>query len=197
MNRIEEEYYSKEIKLIAGTDEAGRGPLAGPLVVAACILPRDFDSEIINDSKKLSSKKRLEAYELIKKRAIFYSIVAVSPEKIDQLNIYKATQLAMLKAFKLLNIKADYYFTDAMPLNEFAYPMLSIIKGDQKSKNIAAASILAKVTRDRVMDSIHTKYPEYGFINHKGYGTKKHLEAIDTYGPLPHIHRFSYRPIKK
>lgn len=197
MLNFEEEYYKQGYKLIAGTDEAGRGPLAGPLVVAAVILDKDFNNELINDSKKLTPKKRDEAYDIIIKNAIVYSIQIIDVKTIDEINIYEASRLGMIKCFETLKVKPDLYLTDAMPIKTIENcKVIDIIKGDSKSKNIAAASILAKVTRDRMMSDLDKLYPEYGFKFHKGYGTKVHMEAINKYGIIKDIHRISYSPCK-
>ena len=186
MLELENNFYSNEINLIAGCDEAGRGPIAGPLVVAACVLPRDFNNELINDSKKLTPKKREKVFNLIIENAIDYSIEIVSVFDIDkEANIYQTTKKAMIKCFKSLKCDVDLYLSDAIPMDDInEKKVISIIKGDSKSKNIAAASILAKVTRDRIMDEISEKYPEYLFNKHKGYYTLKHKEALLKYGPV-------------
>ena len=191
----QEQFYSDSVTYIVGVDEAGRGPLAGPVVAGAVILPRAYINKDINDSKALSLKKREELFEIIKRDAIAYGIGIVSPEKIDEVNIYEATKIAMKEAIKNLNHKYDLILTDAMPLKGLESEVIPIIKGDAKAINIAAASILAKVTRDHIMDELDEKYPEYGFKKHKGYGTKLHLEALKKYGPIEGIHRFSYRPV--
>ena len=181
-------------KFIVGLDEAGRGPIAGPLVVAACILPVDYDNPLIDDSKKLSEKKRELLFEEIKKVALDYSIEILEIEEIDKLNIYKASKTGMERCLKKLTHPYDVALTDAMPI-DCDVPFEAIIKGDAKSQSIAAASILAKVTRDHLMLEHAKLYPEYDLENNKGYGTKKHLEAIEKYGILP-IHRTTYEPIK-
>lgn len=197
MLNFEEEYYKEGYTFIAGTDEAGRGPLAGPLVVAAVILDKSFNSELINDSKKLTSKRRDEAYDLIIENALAYSIEIIDVKTIDDINIYEASRLGMIKCFNNLKIKPDLYLTDAMPIKTIENcRVIDIIKGDSKSKNIAAASILAKVTRDRIMIVLDKKYPMYEFKKHKGYGTKIHIEAINKYGVIKDIHRLSYTPCK-
>jgi len=191
------EYESQLIKeghqLIAGIDEAGRGPLAGPLVVALCVLPLECQLEGLRESKQLSAKKREELYDQIIKTALYYNVLEVSVKDIDKLNIYQATKQAMTKLAK--KSQSDYVLTDAMPLTE-DINHLSIIKGDTKSLSIAAASILAKVTRDRLMVQYHKKYPKYGFNEHKGYATKKHKEALARYGITP-IHRTTYKPVSE
>ncbi len=192
----EREYYSDTVKLIAGVDEAGRGPLAGPVVAAAVVFPPSYQNESINDSKKLTEKKREELYEEIKKNAIAYGIAFVSAEEIDRINIYEATKVAMKEALRQLNGQYDLIVTDAMKLN-MDKPVIALIKGDAQCLNIAAASILAKVTRDRYLKELDEKYPEYKFAKHKGYGTKEHLEALKTYGPIEGIHRKSFRPVSE
>ena len=194
-NEYEIKWWSEGKKYIVGMDEAGRGPLAGPLVVAAVCFPKDFHHDEIYDSKKVSEKKREQMFEIIKQEALEYHIKVVTPKEIDELNIYRATQKAMedlVNEFKTV----DGVLTDAMPLPHVNNEVIAIVKGDQKSVSIAAASILAKVTRDRMMIEYDQMYPEYGFKDHKGYGTKKHLEAIEKYGVLD-IHRESYGPVKK
>lgn len=185
-------------KLIVGCDEAGRGPLCGPVVCAACILPLNYQNEEINDSKKLTEKKRSKLFEIIKRDAVSYSIVVISPQEIDKINIYAASRKGMQEAIKQLNVTPDYILTDAMPLLEFEdIQKEALVKGDAKSMNIAAASILAKVTRDLIMDELDEKYPQYEFKKHKGYPTKRHLELLDQYGPIKEIYRYSYSPVKK
>lgn len=191
------QFYSKKVKLIVGVDEAGRGPLAGPVVAAAVIFPRAYINKEINDSKQLSEKKREELFETIKKDAIAYGVGIVDAETIDKLNIYEATKVAMTEAIKNLKTKFDLILTDAMPLKGFDVEVVPIIKGDAKALPIAAASIIAKVTRDHMMDELDKKYPEYGFKEHKGYGTAKHMEALKKYGPVKGLHRFSYKPVMK
>lgn len=193
----EKKYYDQGFLFIVGVDEAGRGPLLGPVVASAVILPKDFSSDLINDSKKLSAKKRGEAYRLIIETALDYGVGIVSAEEIDSLNIYQASRLAMIKALSQLKHPYDVILTDAMPLPSLDCPFEAIIKGDAKAQCIAAASIIAKVTRDRLMDELDSQYPAYGIKNHKGYPTKEHLKALNEYGPIPHVHRFSYRPVKK
>lgn len=194
--KFEEELYDAGNHLICGVDEVGRGPLAGPLVVAACILPPFLRINGINDSKKLSEKKRDELYKLIVKEALYYKIVFISEEDIDTLNIYQATKKGMLEAIRGLEVKPDHVLIDAMPLGELEIPHTSIIHGDARCASIAAASILAKVTRDQFMEKMDIKYPNYGFKKHKGYGTKGHIEALEKYGPCE-IHRKTYAPVSK
>ncbi|MGN7478547.1 ribonuclease HII [Solibacillus silvestris] len=180
---------------IAGTDEAGRGPLAGPVVTAAVILPNNCQQLLgVNDSKQLSKEKRNEFAERIKKHALYYAIHFQSAEEIDRLNIYEATRQSMLKSIEALEVAPHFILADAMTLHT-TIPQASIIKGDVKSLAIAAASILAKTARDDYMEKLHTQYPEYGFSQHAGYGTKQHLEAIQQYGPTNH-HRKTFEPIK-
>ena len=194
---FQEQFYSKNVKVIVGVDEAGRGPLAGPVVAAACILSRTYINKEINDSKQLSEKKREELFEIIKKDAITYGVGIVSAEEIDTLNIYEATKKAMKEAINNLKVKFDLILTDAMPLNGFDVEVVPIIKGDAKALPIAAASIIAKVTRDHMMEELGKKYPEYGFEVHKGYGTQKHMEALKKFGPIKGVHRYSYKPVAK
>ena len=193
----QEQFYSKKVKVIVGVDEAGRGPLAGPVVAAACILSRAYINKEINDSKQLSEKKREELFEIIKKDAIAYGVGIVSAEDIDKLNIYEATKKAMKEAINNLKVKFDLILTDAMPLKGFDVEVVPIIKGDAKALPIAAASIIAKVTRDHMMDELAKKYPEFGFEKHKGYGTKMHMDALKKYGPIKGVHRYSYKPVAK
>ena len=190
----ESKYYEKGLTLIAGSDEAGRGPLAGPLVVAACILPKGYQHELINDSKKLTDKKRRMLYETIKKDALAYHIEVIDIETIDKINIYQASKLGMKICLEKLSIKPEAALLDAMNL-DMDYPVESIIKGDEKSLSIAAASILAKVYRDDLMIEYSKEYPQYQFEKNKGYGTKVHLEALDKYGITP-LHRKTYEPVK-
>lgn len=191
---FEKKYYDLGLEYIAGSDEAGRGPLAGPLVVAACILPKGYENELINDSKKLTDKKRRALYEVIKKDALAYHIEVIDIETIDKINIYQASKLGMKICLEKLKIKPQAALLDAMKL-EMDYPVESIIKGDARSISIAAASILAKVYRDDLMIEYDKEYPGYDFKKNMGYGTKKHLEALDTLGITP-IHRKTYEPVK-
>ena len=181
-------------KYICGVDEAGRGPLAGPVFAAAVILKPGVKLNLVDDSKKLSEKKRQEALEEIKAHALSISISIGSVEDIDRINIYRATRETMESAIRNLSIKPDFILVDAMPLQAFDNSM-SMIKGDQTSISIAAASIVAKTARDEYMLKMATIFPQYGFDQHKGYGTKMHLDALQTYGPCP-IHRKSYQPVK-
>lgn len=192
--KYEKELYEKGFNLIAGTDEAGRGPLCGPVVAAAVILPKNYTLEGLIDSKQLSEKKRNKYFEIIKKDALSYGVSIIPPEEIDRINIYEASKKAMTEAIKSLSIKPDFVLTDAMPLNIENHK--AIIHGDALSLSIAAASVLAKVTRDEIMYELDKKYPEYGFKNHKGYPTKAHLENIKKYGILD-FYRKSYKPVKE
>lgn len=192
---FENKLNSEGFKYIAGTDEAGRGPLAGPLVVAACILPNDYTNEAINDSKKLTEAKREALYDEIITHCLAYSITIIAVETIDKINIYEASRKGMSDCIKKLKLKPDAILTDCMKLFGFEQPVIDIVKGDAKSITIAAASILAKVTRDRLMIELDKKYPEYDFKNNKGYGTKKHLDALQLHG-FTDIHRKTYDPVK-
>lgn len=192
---IENKIWDSGYRFIAGTDEAGRGPLAGPVVAAAVILPKDFSIKGVNDSKKLSEKKREELYNLIIENALCYSISIISEKIIDKINIYKASKKAMEEAVGSLSIKPDYIISDAMKL-DLSIPCDDIIKGDAKSLTIAAASILAKVTRDRLMIKLGNKYTMYNFKKNKGYPTKEHISAINKYGIIKE-HRKTYYPVKE
>ena len=191
----EKQYYSKEIKYIAGCDEAGRGCLLGPVVAGAVILPKDFKCDLINDSKQLTEKQREEAYKIIKENAISWAVAEVSPEEIDEINIYNASKKAMMLALAKLDHPYDMVLTDAMKL-PIDLPFEAIIKGDAKAMCIAAASIMAKVTRDHICYELDKKYPQYEIAKHKGYGTKLHLEKLKEYGPVKGLYRYSYAPIK-
>lgn len=195
--KYEKELYKENYKLIGGVDEVGRGPLVGPVVAACCVLPSDFYLEGLTDSKKLSEKKRDIFFEYIKEHAIAYGVGVVSPERIDEINIYEASREAMIIAIKEVQkqIPLEVVLVDAMPLN-IDIKSISIIHGDALSISIAAASVMAKVTRDKMMYELDKKYPEYGFASHKGYPTKKHIEAINKYG-LIEGYRKTYGPVKK
>lgn len=180
---------------IAGVDEAGRGPLAGPVFAAACIIPEGIIFPGIDDSKNLSQAKREALFQQITNtEGVVFAIASTSSEKVDEVNVYQATILAMKEALSLLTIQPDYILVDGLQLPYKEIPSLKIIGGDGKSQSIAAASVLAKVARDRVMDEFHKKWPRYGFNKHKGYGTAQHLDAIAKYGPCP-IHRLTYAPL--
>lgn len=196
MLEYESELYKEGIKLIAGIDEVGRGPLYGPVVAACVVMPPNFYFKEINDSKKLSEKKREELYKLILDSAIGVGIGIISSERIDEINIYEATKEAMYKAVDNCLEKTDieYILIDAMKLDKLKIPYKAIIKGDSKSESIACASIVAKVTRDRMLIEDDKLYPEYDFKNNKGYGTKKHIEALKKYGALKQ-HRKTYKPV--
>lgn len=176
---------------VCGIDEVGRGPLAGPVVAGAVILQPDCDILYINDSKKLSAKKREELYPIIMKEAVAVGIGMASPQRIDEINILQATYEAMREAIQNLSVKPDILLNDAVTIPEVAVKQVPIIKGDAKSISIGAASIVAKVTRDRLMEEYDKILPEYGFASNKGYGTKAHIEALKAYGPTP-IHRNSF-----
>ena len=191
----EKELYKKGYKLIAGTDEAGRGPLVGPVVAAAVILPKNYKLEGLNDSKQLSEKKRKLYYDILMKDAISIGIGICTSKEIDEINILEASRLAMNKALDNLNVKPDYILTDAMKLNRDV-EVLPIIHGDALSLSIAAASVIAKVTRDKMMEEYDLLHPEYEFAKHKGYPTKRHLELLKKYGILDEYRR-TYRPVKE
>ncbi|HLR73426.1 MAG TPA: ribonuclease HII [Pseudogracilibacillus sp.] len=192
---FERQFCSGENALIAGVDEAGRGPLAGPVVAAAVILPMSCNLFALTDSKQLTEKMRNDFFEEIKKIAISYHISVIDNEQIDKINILEATKLAMIEALNGLQPQPQIGLIDAVPLKGLSFPTKEIIKGDDKSIAIAAASVLAKVTRDRLMEDIALTYPQYGFEYHKGYGTKQHLDALNQYGPSP-VHRLSFTPVK-
>lgn len=192
MKEFETELYNNGINFIAGIDEVGRGPLVGPVVTAAVILPKDFYDERINDSKKLTEKKRELLYDVIMENAISVGIGISSEDVVDEINILNATKRAMLEAVNNLSVKPEHLLIDAVKLNT-DIPQTSIIKGDAKSESIAAASIIAKVTRDRMMVELDKIHPEYDFKHNKGYGTKKHIEAIRKYGIIKE-HRKTFAP---
>ena len=194
LKKIEEDIYNKSenFKYICGIDEAGRGPLAGPVVVASVIMPRDSMIEGVNDSKKVSEKKREKLYDLILDEAISYGIGIIDQSEIDEINILNATKKGLTKSIKELKVKPDLILVDALThIDTNGIPYESIIKGDAKSYSIAAASIIAKVTRDRIMREWDKIYPQYGFGKHKGYGTSAHISAIKEYGLCP-LHRKSF-----
>ena len=190
----ERELIDKGIKLIGGIDEVGRGPLVGPVVAACVILPLNYQLEGLTDSKKLTEKKREKFFDILSRDAISIGIGIIDEKKIDEVNIYEATKLAMTEAFNKMEVKPEHVLIDAMPL-ELSVPTTSIIKGDAKSLSIAAASVIAKVTRDHMMDELHEKYPYYNFKKNKGYPTKEHVEAINKYGIIDE-HRKTYGPVK-
>lgn len=193
----QEQFYNDEVSFIVGVDEAGRGPLAGPVVAAAVVFARVYVNNEINDSKQLSEKKREALYDEIINNALGYGIAIVDAETIDKINIYEATKVAMKNAINQIKCKYDLILTDAMKLEGLNKEVVPIIKGDAKALPIAAASILAKVTRDRIMVNLSQKYPQYNFAKNKGYGTKDHLNALEQFGPIDKIHRFSYKPVNK
>lgn len=192
--QVESEFYKKGIRYVAGIDEVGRGPLAGPVTVAAVILKPHWFAAGLNDSKKVTPRHREELSEKIHREAVDISIVGLPPEEIDALNIYQATMLAMYQAVKNLKVQPEAVIVDAMPLH-FPFPTVSMVHGDARSASVAAASIVAKVYRDHLMDEYDQKYPGYGFAQNKGYGTAEHIEAIRNLGITP-IHRKSFEPVK-
>lgn len=189
--KYEKEAIDNGYSYVCGVDEAGRGPLAGPVCAAAVILPKDIIIDGVNDSKKLSEKKREALFDVIKQTAVAYSIAFASVEEIENLNILNATMLAMKRAVEGLNPSADYAMIDGNKLPNLSVPCEYIIKGDAKSMSIASASILAKVSRDRLLYEYANEFPEYQFDKHKGYGTKVHIEALQKYGPCKY-HRMSF-----
>ena len=189
MKEFEREYDG--CSLICGVDEAGRGPLAGPVAAGAVILPKDCTILYLNDSKKLSEKRREELFLEIREKAVSYSVGIVGPERIDEINILQATYEAMRQAVSGLGVVPDLLLNDAVTIPDLAIPQVPIIKGDAKSVSIAAASILAKVTRDHLMEEYDRQFPQYGFAKHKGYGTAAHVAALREFGPCP-IHRRSF-----
>ena len=188
---LENEIYDSGVELICGVDEAGRGPLAGPVCAAAVILPCGLEIEGLNDSKKLSEKKRDKLFEAICSEAVSYGIAFASVEEIEEINILNAAMLAMNRAIEKLSVKPALALVDGNRNSAIKMPSRCVVKGDAKCADIAAASILAKVTRDNIMVELAQQYPEYGFEIHKGYGTKAHYEALRTYGPCP-IHRKTF-----
>ena len=176
---------------VCGVDEAGRGPLCGPVVAAAVILPLGIEIEGLNDSKKLTEKKREKLFDIIKEKAIAYAIAEASPAEIDEINILNASMLAMRRAVSMLPVKADFALIDGNCSRGFEIPTETVVKGDAKSASIAAASILAKVTRDRQCIELDRAYPEYNIAKHKGYPTKEHMDAVRKFGPAP-IYRMSF-----
>ncbi len=188
---IENEYFTKGYSVICGTDEAGRGPLCGPVTAAACILPSGLIIEGLNDSKKLSEKKREQLYDIITENAVAYAIEHVSNEIIDEINILNASQLAMRRAIEKLSVKPELALVDGNIARDFPCDAVTVVKGDARSPSIAAASVLAKVSRDRLCAELDAAYPEYGISKHKGYPTKDHMEAVKKYGPSP-IHRLTF-----
>ena len=191
--KYEKDLYKGGIELIAGVDEVGRGPLVGPVVAAAVILPKNYKLEGLTDSKKLSEKKRNLFYDILKKDALSIGVGIIDAKTIDEVNIYQASKLAMYEAISKLDVKPEHVLIDAMPL-DLEIPSTSIIHGDALSLSIAAASVIAKVTRDEMMYELDKVYPMYGFKDHKGYPTKKHIENLKKYGVLDN-YRFTYKPV--
>ena len=191
MWEIEDQLYSQGMQVICGVDEAGRGPLAGPVCAAAVILPPHLEIPGLNDSKKLTDKRRRELFPLIKEKALAYGIAFADHAEVDKINILQATYLAMERALEQLSIRPDIALIDGNRAKDFGLPVQTVVHGDSLSANIAAASILAKVTRDDLMLEMAESYPQYGFEVHKGYGTKAHYEAILQHGPCP-IHRMTF-----
>jgi ribonuclease HII len=191
MWEIEDSHFANGIKVICGVDEAGRGPLAGPVCAAAVILPPHVDIPGLNDSKKLTDKRRRELFPVIKEQAIAYGIGFASHEEIDEINILQATYLAMERALAQLSVKPEMALIDGNRAKDFGLPVETVVKGDSRSASIAAASILAKVSRDDLMEQAAVDYPQYQFEIHKGYGTKAHYAALTEHGPSP-IHRMSF-----
>lgn len=191
MWEIENSHFEKGIRIICGVDEAGRGPLAGPVCAAAVILPPNADIPGLNDSKKLTDKRRRELFPIIKEQAVAYGIGLASHKEIDEINILQATYLAMERALAQLSVKPELALIDGNRAKDFGIPVQTVVKGDSLSASIAAASILAKVTRDDLMMQAAEEYPQYQFDIHKGYGTKAHYEALTAYGPSP-IHRMTF-----
>lgn len=189
----EEDLIKKGYKYIAGTDEAGRGPMAGPLVAASVVLPIGYRLDYLDDSKKLTPKRRDQLYDIIVRDALDYQVTIMSVEEVDELNVYAASKIAMTRCIEKSQVPVDFILTDCMKL-DIDIPFLDLVKGDSKSASIAAASVIAKVTRDRIMDELDKEYPQYGFKKHKGYVTKYHLEQLDTYG-VSEVHRKSFSPV--
>lgn len=192
--KYEKELYQQGITLIGGVDEVGRGPLVGPVVAACVILPVNYELEGLDDSKKISEKKRDKLYDIIMEDAISVGVGIVGPEKIDEINILEASRLAMKLAIENMDVKPEFVLSDAMKLTNIDIPYKDIIHGDALSLSIAAGSVIAKVTRDRMMYDLDKEYPEYEFAKHKGYPTKAHLEKIKEYGVLKN-YRFTYKPV--
>lgn len=197
MKEYENKYYNLGYNYIGGTDEAGRGPLVGPVVCACVVFPKDYVNDEINDSKKLTEKKRERLYDIIMKDALSVGVSIIPPKVIDEINILEASRLGMKNAYIEANkkIKIDVLLTDYMDI-DLDIPVEKIVKGDSKSISIAAASIIAKVTRDRILNELDEKYPMYGYKKHKGYPTKAHLEAIKNYG-ITEEYRKSYKPVQE
>jgi len=200
LKKFDDQFRKNKLGLVSGFDEAGRGPLCGPVVAAGVILPPDFDSDIINDSKQMTDKKRREMFKIIKDEALFYHISVISPQTIDKINILEASRLGMQQALDEMikrGFSLDSILTDYMDLNSHSAEIVKLKKGDSKSLSIAAASILAKVTRDDIMIELDKKYPGYNLAKNKGYPTKEHLEALRERGVIKEIYRLSYAPVEK
>ncbi len=193
---FEKTLYTRDVKLIVGCDEAGRGCLLGPVFAGAVILPMSFDSPLINDSKQLSAKQREEAFELIIKSAIAFGVGSCSPEEIDEMNILNASRVAMERAIENMNHPYDLIITDYMKMPKAIKPVISLVHGDSRSLCVAAASIVAKVSRDRFCNELDKIYPQYHIAKNKGYGTSSHLKALNEYGPVKGLHRFSFSPVR-
>ena len=193
---FEQQFYSDTVKLIVGCDEAGRGCLLGPVYAGAVILPKDFSHELINDSKKLTEKQREEAYKVIIENALAWGVGFCTPEEIDEINILNASRLAMERAIENMNHNYDLIITDYVKMPKAKVEVIDLVHGDAKAQCVAAASIIAKVSRDHICYELDKEYPQYNIRKNKGYGTKDHLEALKKYGPVKGLHRFSYGPIK-
>ncbi len=193
----EQQFYFSDIQYIVGCDEAGRGCLLGSVFAGAVILPRDFQCDLINDSKKLSAKKREEAYQIIINNAIAWGVGFATADEIDEINILNASRLAMNRAIENMHHQYDLILTDCMKMPHAKVPVVDLVHGDALAQCIAAASIIAKVSRDRECVELDKKYPQYGIAKHKGYGTKEHLEALKKYGPIKHLYRFTYAPVRE
>ena len=193
----EQQFYNKKIQYIVGCDEAGRGCLLGDVFAGAVILPKDFVCDLINDSKQLTEKQREEAFVIIKEHAIAWGVGRCTAEEIDEINILNASRLAMERAIEDMKHRFDMIITDAVKMNKYDVPKVALIHGDALSQCVAAASIIAKVSRDHYCLELDKQYPQYEIAKHKGYGTKVHMEALEKYGPMKGLHRFSYKPIKK
>ncbi|HPY79991.1 MAG: ribonuclease HII [Erysipelotrichaceae bacterium] len=193
---FEKTLYDQKVRLIVGCDEAGRGCLLGPVFAGAVILPMSFSSPLINDSKKLNAKQREEAFDLIMKEAIAFGVGSCTPEEIDDMNVLNASRVAMERALENMNHPYDLIITDFMKIPKAKRPVISLVHGDAKSLCVAAASIIAKVSRDRFCDDLDKKHPQYHIAQNKGYGTSSHLEALKKFGPVKGLHRFSYQPVK-
>ena len=192
----EQQFYSDSVQLIVGCDEAGRGCLLGPVYAGAVILPKDFSCDLINDSKKLTEKQREEAYKVIIENAVAWGVGFCTPEEIDEINILNASRLAMERAIENMNHDYDLIITDYVKMPKAKVEVIPLVHGDAQAQCVAAASIIAKVSRDHVCYELDKQYPQYNIRKNKGYGTKDHLEALKKYGPVKGLHRFSYAPIK-